>query len=503
MHVAVVYYSDGTIAGYRDGQPYGQPYQSSDPVTFRAGESVVAFGVRHLPASEGRMLAGSIERAQLYDRALTPDEVAASAGVLSEHVATKEVQEWLRSRAPTRGDLRNSGPVPRTESVAAGFRELVAPDSALELEQIDFEIEQLRSQQSRSAEMKVYAVTPARPDSTHVLIRGNPGQPGDLVAPAGIASLKGIPSDFGLAPNADEGQRRRKLAEWLTHPRNPLFARVIVNRLWHYHFGSGLVETPNDFGFNGGRPSHPELLDWLAEELVRQQWSLKAMHRLIVTSSTYRQSSTTAGRILNPIESATVEVSEVSEPRNPAQIDAGNRLLWRKSPQRLEAEAVRDAILCVTGALNPEIGGPGYADFTTFVRNSQFYEMVDPIGQSFHRRSLYRTWVRSGRNGFLDVFDCPDPSTLTPDRAITTTPLQALALMNNSFVLRMSDRFAARLVREAGDDAPPQVDRAFQLAYGRPSAPEETELATAFIREHGLAAFCRVVLNSNEFLYVD
>jgi hypothetical protein len=364
-------------------------------------------------------------------------------------------------------------------------------DGGYGIEQVQFEIEQLQGQRSRSVELKVYAVTPARPDPTHVLIRGNPAQPAGLVAPAGIASIHGVSPDFGLTPDAEDPERRRKLAGWLTDPRQPLVARVIVNRLWHYHFGAGLVETPNDFGFNGGRPSHPELLDWLADELVHREWSLKALHRLIVTSATYRQAS------------LRTESNSIRRERDPAGIDAGNRLLWRKSPQRLDAEAVRDAILSVTGELNSEIGGPGYQDFTTYVRNSQFYEMLDPAGHSFHRRSLYRTWVRSGRNRFLDVFDCPDPSTLTPARAVTTTPLQALALLNNSFVLRMSNAFAARLVRDVGDDVERQVEHAFALAYGRPPDPEETGLATAFIREYGLAAFCRVVFNSNEFLYVD
>ncbi len=281
-----------------------------------------------------------------------------------------------------------------------------------------------------------------------------------------------------------------RLARWIASERNPLFARVIVNRLWQYHFGQGLVDTPSDLGFNGGRPSHAELLDWLAAELVRQGWSLKALHRTIVLSATYRQASR------HDAESA--------------RVDADNRLLWRKEPLRLEAETVRDAILSVAGALNREAGGPGFQDFATFVSNSQFYEMRDPLGASFDRRSLYRTWVRSGRSRLLDAFDCPDPSTKTPKRAVTTTPLQALSLMNHSFVLRMSERFAERMGQDVGRISNPseelpgqQVKRAYALAYGRQPSAEELDWTTAFVNRYGVPALCRVIFNSNEFLYVD
>src|SRR5205085_2899855 len=237
-----------------------------------------------------------------------------------------------------------------------------------------------------------------------------------------------------------------------------------------------------------GRPSHAELLDWLASELVRKRWSLKQLHRTIVLSATYHQASRHNAAA--------------------AKIDAGNRLLWRKEPLRLEAETVRDAILSVAGALNNRPGGPGFQDFTTFVSNSQFYEMRDPVGQSFDRRSLYRTWVRSGRSRLLDAFDCPDPSTKSPKRAVTTTPLQALSLMNHSFVLRMADRFAERLQADAGRNPSEQpiekqLKRAYELAYGRQPSAEELTWTATFAKAHGLPALCRVIFNSNEFLYVD
>jgi len=257
----------------------------------------------------------------------------------------------------------------------------------------------------------------------------------------------------------------------------------MVNRLWHYHFGVGLVDTPNDFGFNGGRPSHPELLDSLASELIRSGWSIKHVQRLIVHSATYRQASQ-----LNPAS---------------AKVDAGNRLLWRKSPQRLDAETLRDTLLALSGELDSSVGGPGFYEFTTYVRNSQFYDMHDVVGPSFQRRTIYRTWVRSARSQLLDVFDCPDPSTKTPQRAVTTTPLQALSLLNNSFVLRAADACAASIRTTAGDDVHNQVDQLFQRAFNRTPESGELTACEAMARQYGLAALCRVVFNSNEFVYVD
>jgi hypothetical protein len=358
-----------------------------------------------------------------------------------------------------------------------------------------FDISRARSELRLLSGGKVYAVAPSAPEPMHLLERGNSNQKRDLMTPGAIRSLAALGADFGLAADAPEGVRRQKLAEWITDPRNPLTPRVIVNRLWHYHFGVGIVDTPNDFGFNGGRPSHPELLDWLAAELMEPKplerrggeavgpWSLKHLHRLICLSATYRQSSRG-----NP---------------EAARIDAGNRLLWRRSPQRLEAEAVRDAILSISGELNPAMGGPGFQDFKTFTFNSQFYEPIDPVGYEFQRRTVYRTWVRSGRNEFLDVFDCPDPSTTSPRRAVTTTPLQALAMLNNSFTLRMADRFAARVARDGGAGVESQIARVYDLAFARRPAADELAAAKELVAAHGLAALCRVIFNSNEFLYVD
>ncbi len=174
-----------------------------------------------------------------------------------------------------------------------------------------------------------------------------------------------------------------------------------------------------------------------------------------------------------------------------------------QEPARLEAESLRDAMLAVAGELNSQMRGPGYRDFTTYVHNTQFYQMQDPIGPEYQRRTVYRTWIRSGRSSLLDVFDCPDPSTKTPRRAVTVTPLQALALMNNSFVLRTSEQFAQRIHREAGDTITRQADRAYELAFAREPGQDELAAVEPFVAAHGLAELCRVLFNSNEFLYVD
>jgi hypothetical protein len=293
-----------------------------------------------------------------------------------------------------------------------------------------------------------------------------------------------VNADFELNPDAPEHQARTALANWIASPRNPLFARVIVNRLWHYHFGHGLVDTPNDFGFSGARPSHPQLLDWLADKLVAERFSLKKLHRWIVLSAAYRQGTT--------------------QNMAAARMDADNRLLWRKTRRRLEAEAVRDTMLAVAGELNLAAGGPGFGDCTEVLRSGSYsYLPGDPIGVEFNRRSVYRTWTRGGRSGLLDAFDCPDPSTTAPRRTLTTTPLQALVLLNNSFVLRMSQAFARRIEREVGSDSARQIARAFQLAYARDPSPEEQDDARPLVERHGLEVLTRAIFNSNEFLYVD
>jgi hypothetical protein len=328
----------------------------------------------------------------------------------------------------------------------------------------------------------VYAANASRPEPTHVLSRGNVEKKGERVSAGALSAVKVPAPDFGLALDAAEGVRRLKLAEWIADPRNPLTARVYVNRLWHYHFGRGLVGTPNDFGYNGDRPSHPELLDWLATEFLANGGSTKKLHKQIMLSGTYRQAST-----FNPQAAAK---------------DGENRLQWRFPPRRLEGEAVRDAMLWVSGQLNEQVGGPSFRPFTVYVNNSHFYTLTDPLGREYNRRTVYRMQVDSAKSPLLDALDCPDPSVKAPRRSVTTTPLQALGLMNNSFVLRQVQKFAERVGMEAGKDVVAQVTLAYQLAFGRSPTGTELGRAAAMVREHDLASLCWVLLNASEFLYL-
>ena len=328
-----------------------------------------------------------------------------------------------------------------------------------------------------------------RPRPIHLLARGQVTRPRQEMQPAGLAVLaERLPGHFALAIDAPEGARRAALARWITDPRNPLTWRSIVNRVWQYHFGRGLVDTPDDFGHMGSPPTHPELLDWLAVTFRDDLGgSLKALHRLIVTSAAYRQASST--------ENATAAAS-----------DSGNTLLWRANARKLEAEALRDAVLSVSGTLDLTAGGPGWQDFV--IEHPEHsphyrYDLADPDDRRTFRRSIYRFVVRSQTQPFLTAFDCADPSMRVDKRNECVSPAQALALLNSGFILAQAKHFAARVATEAGPDPQAQVGRAFALATGRqPTATERATLA-AHAERHGMASACRLLFNLNEFVFVD
>lgn len=382
-----------------------------------------------------------------------------------------------------------------SDQVGFGDPRLVA-DSPAELSESDRERRtELRSERDRVERAlgelgeppRVYAVVAEEETpEVRVLQRGDPESPvGDPLPPGAFAVLDRLDPDLGQT-DTPEGDRRAALAEWITDPANSLTNRVIANRLWHWIFGQGIVTTPSDFGLGGAAPSHPELLDWLAAELPRRDHSLKAMLRVLLTSEAYRQDSR--------FESGHPGVA----------VDAGNRLLWRQNPRRIEAEAVRDAVLAVSGTLNLERGGPGFEDFEYKEAYAPIYRYVTADEPALWRRSIYRYVVRTTPNQFMTTLDCPDPASLTPKRMTTTTALQSLALYNNDFMLRQAEYFAGRLRREVGENVPgTQAERAFALAFGRPPRAEERSLAVAFIRSEGLFAFCRSLFNANEFVYVD
>jgi hypothetical protein len=325
----------------------------------------------------------------------------------------------------------------------------------------------------------IYAGTFRVPERTHLLKRGDPLQPGDEVQPSAPARIR---PRFDVKAGATEAQRRLALADWLAHADNPLPARVMVNRVWHWHFGQGLMRTPSDFGFNGDRPSHPQLLDWLAKEYQANGWRLKPLHRLIVLSNTYRQASRLDAKA--------------------AARDASNRLLWRYPPRRLEAEAIRDTMLQVSGALNRRMGGPGYHlwDYSGYVI---VFKPKTALGAEEFRRMIYQFKPRLQQDGTFGVFDCPDATTTMPRRNRSTTALQALNLLNDPFVLDQSERFAARLRREVGDEPAARIRRAFQLAFGREPSTLEASAAKKLVQAHGAALFCRALFNANEFVFVN
>jgi predicted DNA-binding protein YlxM (UPF0122 family) len=343
--------------------------------------------------------------------------------------------------------------------------------------------QQLQKQLSSLIEPdRVYGIVTEKPPEIKVLHRGNPEDPKEIATPGSVSCLTNLSPNLG-SQNSSDTERRIGFSRWVTDPKNPLISRVIVNRLWHHHFGMGIVDTPSDFGLGGGTPSHPELLDWLSSQLIKNQWSLKSIHRLICLSKTYRQQSTT---------------------RTGEKVDAINRLLWRQNPRRVDAESLRDAILRISGKLNPMMGGPGYRDFDYKEEYAPVYTYVTADRVDLLRRSIYRFIVRTTPQQFLTTLDCPNPANLSPTRTITTTALQSLALLNDDFMLKQSDYFAQRIVAEVGQDHDhQQIQLAFKLAFGRNPNADEFETAGKLLAKHGLMQVTRFLFNSNEFISLD
>jgi hypothetical protein len=324
------------------------------------------------------------------------------------------------------------------------------------------------------------------PRPVHLLRRGDIHQKGPLAEPGTLACAGGLPARFKLSSTAGEGARRAALARWITHPQNPLTWRSIVNRQWQYHFGRGLVDTPNDFGRMGAVPSHPALLDWLALEFRDSGGSLKRLHRLLVMSAVYRQ--------------------QTRHDANAAERDADNRLLWRQNRRRLDAESVRDAVLVACGRLDPAMGGPSVQQFElrpgVHVTPVLDYDKFDWSAPGSGRRSVYRFLFRTLPDPFMDSLDEADASQLTPERNESLTPLQALALLNDRFVLRHAGLLAQRV--EAGErDRDAQIRSAFLRTLGRPPAADELHDWRRYADRWGLANVCRMLFNSSEFLFVD
>ncbi len=320
----------------------------------------------------------------------------------------------------------------------------------------------------------------AVPASARILNRGDYNQPRELVAAGFPQVLPGASAKVDMP-----GGPRAQLARWIASPENPLTARVIVNRVWQHHFGRGLVATPSEFGTRGAAPSHPELLDWLASEFVAGGWSLKKLHRLMVTSAAYRQAAQ----------------SPNSEFRISNSKDPENLLLWRMSRLRLEGEIIRDSLLAVSGRLNPKVGGPGVfppvpADA---IKGARGWNVSADAGEH-DRRSLYIFAKRNLRFPFLEVFDAPDSNLTCPERGRSTTAPQSLTLLNADEVLAASRAVTARLEREAKQPCA-RVALAYRLILGRAPTEREQTVAAEFLQQSPLTEFCRALFNLNEFVY--
>jgi hypothetical protein len=355
-----------------------------------------------------------------------------------------------------------------------------------EFDKVKLQLAHLGEEQKKIlAAHKVYSVLPVPPRPIHVLKRGDVEEPKALVGPTALSLIPGLSPALKIDNPKSEGQGRLALAKWIVDKNNVLTWRSFVNRVWQYHFGQGLVDTPNDFGKNGSRPTHPQLLDWLAIEFRDGGQSLKKLHKLIMLSSVYRQST---------------KHHEAN-----AKKDGDNRYLWKMNRKKLDAEAIRDSVLFVSGQMNFTMGGPGFDLFRFKDDHSPVYDYTDVKfinDPRTYRRTVYRFVVRSVPNPFLETLDCADPNISVPRRTETLTALQALALLNNPFMVRQSEYFAERLTKLSADPKH-QIDWAYRLAFSRSPTVVELKAVLAYRQKYGLANACRILLNTNEFMFVE
>jgi hypothetical protein len=335
-----------------------------------------------------------------------------------------------------------------------------------------------------------YGVQEGTPVNAHIQLRGEPRKLGNQVPRRFLEVLGGDP-----LPTGYKGSGRRQLADWITRPENPLAARVLVNRIWQWHFGRGIVSTPSDFGFRGASPTHPKLLDWITAEFISSGWSIKHLHRVIMKSRTYQLSSVDQAKAL--------------------QVDPSNKLLWRYARRPLDAESMRDAMLAVSGNLDQ--GKPGPHPFPDV--NSWGFTIHHPFHAVYesNQRSVYLMQQRNRRNPYLQLFDSADPNVSMGQRQATVTPTQALFLMNSRFVHEQANGLAKRIVanRKTTEEG---VQLAFELGHGRQPSKSDFNSAVEFVTKYSQkfpgqsqvaseqqawSALARVILTSNSFLFVD
>jgi hypothetical protein len=380
------------------------------------------------------------------------------------------------------------------KTVTTAMKRLQGKEDAASLDMKETLTRKLEALQEKMPEplpaLHSVAALPEKKSPIHLLARGDYNSKGDRVGmrPLGVLLPEGSPE----LPETTE-KPRTELARWIVDPENPLTARVLVNRIWQYHFGKGIVATPNDFGRMGGRPSHPELLDYLANEFVSHGFSIKHIHRLILNSNTYQQSS-------KPPSDA--ELKALATEKDPE-----NKFFWRFNRRRLEAEQIRDAILAVAGTLNRTEGGPSVMIpldpglVKTLYKPSQWAPAKDPAEHT--RRSIYLIAKRNLRLPFMEAFDAPDLQVSCPARESSTHAPQALELLNGSFANEQAEAFARRLEAEAGPNLRKQIDLGYRLVTGRPARPGEIQAAREFLKTQPKREFALTLLNLNSFLYVN
>ena len=412
----------------------------------------------------------------------------------------KQLDETLSALKTDFAETRKPDLQPRISQLTADRKAMVQallrPETrdgiarlTVELQGVDKELEQLGKPQLVYAAANFFdpqgtfnfAIAP-RPIT--LLQRGSVESPGKPVGPGALSCVTSLPSRFVLKEGETEGARRAALAHWTTASDNMLTWRSIVNRVWQFHFGAGLADSANDFGHMGSPPTHTELLDWLAVTFRDQGGSFKQLHKLILMSATYRQQS-------------------ANIPANAAE-DADNRYLWRMNRQRLDAESVRDAVLAASGKLDLTMGGPSAEQFWFKDDHSPVYDYsrFDIDSPASYRRSVYRFIVRSAPDPFMDRLDCPDASLITAKRNTTITAIQALALLNNPFMVRQAEHVAAR-ARGLAQQPEQQIAWIYRLTLGRNPDPTESRRLAEFTARNGLENTARAILNGNEFLFVD
>jgi hypothetical protein len=417
-----------------------------------------------------RIVWGRDRNAQFQDRLATAYRIEAATAP----------DKWV-----TVGSSEDREPFKGAESPDAFLSRLSAGDAET-ARRLQKEIAEVQTRMREvSGNTSAWIGTFNQPDKTRRLYRGEPMQPREVVVPDALT----VTGSLGMKVDEPEQQRRVKFANWVTSPQHPLTARVMVNRIWHYIFGHGIVDTPSDFGLNGARPTHPELLDWLADEFVKSGWSVKHVQRLILLSAAFQRSSSPDG----PSDAAFTQNRDR---------DADGLYLWRFTPRRQEAEAIRDATLTVSGSMDLKMGGPGFYLMDVVEENVMHYFVKEKFTPAEFRRMVYQFRIRQTTDSVFSSFDCPDGGQVMPKRSRSNTPLQALNLFNSSFVLQQADLLAARLKKDAGDSPEAQADRAFALFYNRPPDAWEREQCAAMIRSEGLPSFCRAMYNSSEFLFV-